>query len=137
MPRRCSPIRPPCGNAPRSACAKDCRPRLVRNERLMQWCPTCHGALEFRLKDGPVTCARLVEYDSKFAMFFGSGEIVNMPPVLRGAYGWVKVKDVADWEEKMATHGIIHHGTLIHEPKVAEALEMFCRFLDIQAVRGA
>jgi L-fucose isomerase-like protein len=126
-----------CGNAPRNACAEDCRPQLLKNERLMQWCTNCHGALEFRLKDGPVSCARLVEYDSKFTMFYGSGEVVNVGPNLRGTYGWVKVNDVADWEMKMAEHGIIHHGTLIHDGKVAEALGMFCKFLGIEAVRGA
>ncbi len=126
-----------CGNAASSLAAPDSPKNLVRNERMIQWCPTCHGALEFRLKSGPVTCARLVEYDGKYTMFFGTGEIVDMKPFVRGAYGWVRVKDVNDWETKMIDHGIIHHGTLIHEPKVAEALEMFCRFLDIQAVRGA
>ncbi len=126
-----------CGNAPRKACAPDCRPKLLKNERLMQWCTNCHGALEFRLKDGPVTCARLVEYNSKFTMFFGSGEVVNVPPNLRGTYGWVKVNDVADWEAKMAEHGVIHHGALIHDGKAADALEMFCKFLGIEAVRGA
>ena len=126
-----------CGNAPKSARAPGCKQRLLKNERLIQWCHTCHGALEFRLKDGPVTCARLVEYDSRFTMFFGSGEVVDIPPALRGAYGWVKVKDVADWEEKMVQHGVIHHGTLIHDAKVADALEMFCKFLGIEAVRGA
>lgn len=126
-----------CGNAPMSARAPDCQPKLVRNERMIQWCPTCHGALEFRLKEGPVTCARLVEYDGEFTMFFGTGEVIDIPPFVRGAYGWVKVNDVADWENKMIEHGIIHHGVLIHDPKVADALELFCKFLGINAVRGA
>jgi len=38
---------------------------------------------------------------------------------------------------KMAEHGVIHHGTLIHDAGVADALEMFCKFLGIEAVRGA
>jgi L-fucose isomerase-like protein len=104
---------------------------------MIQWCPTCHGALEFRLRPGPVTCARLVEYDGEYTMFFGTGEIVDMPPFVRGAYGWVRVADVFDWENKMIEHGIIHHGTLIHDPAVADALEMFCYFLGITSVRGA
>jgi len=126
-----------CGNAACSLRAPDSTARLVRNERMIQWCPTCHGALEFRLKEGPVTCARMVEYDGEFAMFFGGGTIVDIPPVIRGAYGWVKVTDVADWENKMIEHGIIHHGVLIHDPKVADALELFCKFQGIKAVRGA
>ncbi len=126
-----------CGNAPRSICAKDCKPKLIRNERMIQWCPTCHGALEFRLKPGPVSCARLVEYDGQFNMFYGSGEVIDIPPLVRGSYGWVKVKDVADWENKMIENGIVHHGTLIHDAKVADALEWFCYFLGINGVRGA
>lgn len=126
-----------CGNAASSLAASDCAKKLVRNERMIQWCPNCHGALEFRLKSGPVTCARLVEYDGQYTMFFGTGEIIDIPPFVRGAYGWVQVTDVFDWEQKMIDHGIIHHGTLIHDPKVADALEMFCYFLGIHAVRGA
>lgn len=126
-----------CGNAAASLCADGCEKKLVRNERMIQWCPECHGALEFALKPGPVTCARLVEYDGEYTMFFGTGEIVDIPPFVRGAYGWVKVTDVFDWENKMIDNGIIHHGTLIHDPKVADALEMFCLFLGIKAVRGA
>jgi len=126
-----------CGNAPRSICALDCKPKLVRNERMIQWCPTCHGALEFRLKTGPVSCARLVEYDGQFNMFYGSGEVVDVAPFVRGAYGWVKVKDIFDWENKMIESGIVHHGSLIHDARVADALEWFCYFLGIKGVRGA
>ncbi len=126
-----------CGNAPKSICAVSCKPNLVRNERMIQWCPTCHGALEFRLKEGPVSCLRLVEYNGEFTMFFGNGEVIDIPPFVRGTYGWVKVNDVFDWENKMIENGIVHHGVLIHDPKVADVMEMFCKFLDIKAVRGA
>lgn len=125
-----------CGNAPKSICAADCKPKLVRNERMIQWCNTCHGAIEFRLREGMVTCLRMVEYDGEFTMFFGNGEIVNIPPFVRGTYGWVKVNDVFDWENKMIENGIIHHGVLIHDKKVADAMEMFCKFLNIKAIRG-
>lgn len=126
-----------CGNGPLSACAKDCKPKWQRNERMIQWAPNCFGALEFRLKNGPVSCARLVEYDGQFNMFYGSGEVVDIPPFVRGSYGWVKVNDVFDWENKMIDLGIVHHGTLIHDPKVADAMEWFCYFLGINGVRGA
>jgi L-fucose isomerase-like protein len=126
-----------CGNAAPSLCNPNCRPKMYRNERMIQWNPNCYGAVEFLLRTGPVTCSRLVEYDGEFTMFFGTGEVVDIPPFVRGGYGWVKVNDVFDWEDKLVNYGIIHHGTLIHDPKVADALEMFCKFLDIQAVRGA
>lgn len=125
-----------CGNAACQLCdpAKDIL--LTQNERLAIWGPTCHGALEFKLKNGPVTCARMVEYNNEYSMFYGTGEIIDIPPMSRGAYGWVKVNDIGDWEDKMVETGIIHHGVLIHDEKVAEALRMFCKFMGIHAVRG-
>ena len=32
---------------------------------------------------------------------------------------------------------VSRQGILIHDPKVADALAMFCKFMDIEAVRGA
>ncbi len=125
-----------CGNAAPSLCACSCKKKLLRNERMIQWNPACHGALEFRLKEGPVTCSRMVEYDGQYTFFTGTGTVINIPPFVRGGYGWVKVNDLADWEMKMVDCGIIHHGTLIHDPIVADALEMFCKFLNINYVRG-
>ena len=125
-----------CGNAACELCAGDCQKHLTMNERLGLWSPTCYGSMEFRMKNGPVTCARLVEYDGKYSMFFGTGEIVDIGPKTRGSYGWVKVNDIEDWEQRMIDTGIIHHGALIHDDKVADALEMFCKFMGIEAVRG-
>jgi L-fucose isomerase-like protein len=125
-----------CGNAPSSAYAHNQNRKLTRNERMIQWCPTCHGAMEGRLKEGPVTCSRLVEYDGEFTFFYGTGEVVDVPPFVRGAYGWVEVADIEDWEMKMVESGVVHHGTLIHDDKVADALGLFCKFLGINAVRG-
>jgi len=126
-----------CGNAAPSLRDTCCKSQLVRNERMIQWCEACHGAMEFKLKNGPVTCSRMVEYDGKYTFFFGNGEIIDIGPYVRGAYGWVKVNDLNDWETKMVEHGVIHHGTLIHDKKVADVLQMFCKFLGIEAVRGA
>ncbi len=123
-----------CGNAPVSLCAADCASCLQQHSII----PTkSYGTLEFPLRPGPVTCCRLVEYDGAFTMFLGTGEVVEMAPKVRGSYGWVKVKDVLDWERKMVEHGIIHHGVLIHDPAVADALESFCKFNNIAVVRGA
>lgn len=126
-----------CGNAAGSLCDPNCQKLLTTNERLALWSPRCHGALEFKLRNGPVTCGRMVEYGGEYSFFFGTGEIIDIEPKSRGAYGWVKVKDVGDWEDKMVDVGVIHHGVLIHDPKVADALEMFCKFLGIRGVRGA
>jgi L-fucose isomerase-like protein len=125
-----------CGNAAGCLCADGCEKTLQKNIQLIQWGEKCHGATWFRMKEGPVTAGRLVEYDGQFTFFFGSGEIVDIPPATTGTYGWVKVNDVMDWENKMAMNGIIHHGALIHDAAVADALELFCQYLGIRAVRG-
>ena len=51
-------------------------------------------------------------------------------------YAQIKANDVADWKQKMIDVGVIHHGVLIHDSKVANALAMFCKFMNIEAVRG-
>ena len=124
-----------CGNCPRSLCETGCAPAL-REHSVLPLRPS-YGTVEFRLKPGPVTCARLVEYDGEFTMFIGRGEVIPVEPFVRGSYGWVQVADVMDWEQKMVEHGIIHHGVLIHDPDVAAALESFCYFNDIAVVKGA
>ncbi len=126
-----------CGNAACQLCDSSSQMQLRQNERLAVWGPTCHGALEFKMKNGPVTCARMVEYNNEYSMFYGTGEVVDIPPMSRGAYAWVKVNDIGDWEDKMIETGIVHHGVLIHDPKVADALAMFCKFMGINAVKGA
>ena len=125
-----------CGAAAEQLCDPNCEKLLTSNERLALWSDNCHGTLEFKLKNGGVTCARIVEYEGQYSCFFGNGEIIDIPPMSRGSYGWVKVNDVGDWEDKMIETGVIHHGVLIHDPKVADALEMFCKFMNINSVRG-
>ena len=44
---------------------------------------------------------------------------------------------ISNWEQKMIEVGCVHHGVLIHDAKVADALAMFCKFMGIEAVRGA
>ena len=124
-----------CGNAPPSLCQQGCE--MCINQHMILPVRPSWGTREFKLKTGPVTCCRLVEYDGWFTMFIGNGEMVDMPPHTRGSYGWVKVADAMDWEQKMVDHGIIHHGVLIHDPAVADALETFCKFNGIEVVRGA
>ena len=126
-----------CGNAACELCASNSKTHLMMNERLGLWGPYCYGSMEFRMKDGPVTCARMVEYNGKYSIFYGTGESIDIGPMTRGAYAWIKVNDVADWEQKMIEVGCVHHGVLIHDARVADALAMFCKFMGIEAVRGA
>jgi len=123
-----------CGNAPPSTCCPGCR-ACLRDHSILPL-ESSWGTREFRLKPGPVTCCRLVEYEGEWTMFIGQGEVIESEPYVRGSYGWVKVADVFDWEQKMVDHGIIHHGVLIHDPAVAAALESFCKFMGISVLRG-
>ena len=123
-----------CGNAPPSLCAFGCWPRLDRHATMP--IETSHGALEFRLKEGPVTLCRLVEYEGEFTLFIGRGEVLNIGPPVRGSSAWVKVKEVLDWERLMVENGIVHHGVLIHDPRAAEALRWFCYFNNIRVVNA-
>jgi len=124
-----------CGNAPVCLAAKGCKPEL-KGHSILILPGKDKGTGEFRLKSGEVTCARLVEYDGEFTMFVGKGEVIDIPPKVRGSYGWVKVKDINDWESKMVENGIIHHGVLLPDPLVADALESFCKFNRIKVVKG-
>jgi hypothetical protein len=40
------------------------------------------------------------------------------------------------WEDRLIEAGGIHHGCLIHDQHVAEAMEMFCYFLGINVIWG-
>jgi L-fucose isomerase-like protein len=125
-----------CGNAAPSQCAGGCRQKLMQNERLAIWGNSCDGTVEFNLETGPVTCLRIVEYEGEYTMFIGTGEIVDIEPFIRGTYAWVKVKDIADWERKMIEAGVIHHGVLIRDGRVADILELFCKYAGIRVVRA-
>ena len=92
--------------------------------------------VSLHIPPGKVTCLRIVEYDGEYTMFIGTGEIVDIQPFIRGTYGWVKVKDIRDWERKMTENGIVHHGVLIRDEGAADALEMFCKFAGIRCVRA-
>ncbi|MCL2812977.1 MAG: hypothetical protein FWD23_00095 [Oscillospiraceae bacterium] len=125
-----------CGNAAPSQCAGNCSVKLMQNERLAVWSDNCDGTVEFNIAPGKVTCLRLVEYGGEYTMFIGTGEIVDIEPFVRGSYGWVKVKDIEDWERKMIDAGVIHHGVLIRDEKAADALELFCKYANIKTVRA-
>jgi L-fucose isomerase-like protein len=125
-----------CGVAAPSQCSPACKQKLMLNERLAVWSDNCDGTVEFNIAPGPVTCLRLVEYDGEYTMFIGTGEIIDIDPFIRGTYGWVKVKDIEDWETKMVENGIIHHGVLLRDAQAADVLELFCKFAGIRVVRA-
>lgn len=122
-----------CGNAPPSLCAKGCCARLERHP--IPGIGEPYGILVSRLREGPVTFCRLVEYDGEFAMFIGRGEVIDIGPKTGGSGGWVKVADIGEWERLMVQNGVIHHGVLIHGDLMS-ALRSFCYFNEIRIVEA-
>ncbi|HHX44430.1 MAG TPA: hypothetical protein GX714_10655 [Chloroflexi bacterium] len=125
-----------CGNAP-TALADGATPVTVREQAILSplvGAEKAQGAAEFQLHPGPVTLSRLAEYDGDYKMLITSGEIIPSEDRLRGTWAWVRVNDLARLYRVLAEQGFTHHASMIHGD-VADALEAFCRFTGIEAVR--
>ncbi|MHB1293744.1 MAG: L-fucose/L-arabinose isomerase family protein [Anaerolineae bacterium] len=125
-----------CGNAP-ICLASDPQTVVVREQAIMSQvvgAERAQGAIEFQVKPGVVTLARLVEYDGEFKMLITKGELIHTADKLRGSWGWVKVADLSHLYRVLAEEGFIHHASMIHGDYV-DAMENFCKFTGIQAVR--
>ena len=86
------------------------------------------------LEPGAVTLSRLAEYDGTFKMLITSGEIIPSGDRPGGTSAWVRVGDLSRLYRVLAEQGFAHHASLIHGD-AADALEAFCRFTGIEAVR--
>ncbi|MHB0857400.1 MAG: L-fucose/L-arabinose isomerase family protein [Anaerolineae bacterium] len=125
-----------CGNAP-VCLANDPQTVVMREQAIMSQvvgADRAQGAIEFQLKPGVVTLARLVEYDGEFKMLVTKGELIHTSDKLRGSWGWVKVADLSHLYRVLAEEGFIHHASMIHGDYV-DAMESFCKFTGIQVVR--
>ncbi|MBI2844166.1 MAG: hypothetical protein HYX78_12260 [Armatimonadetes bacterium] len=94
-----------CGNAPPSLCAGGCCPKLARHP--IPGFGEPYGILLSRLREGPVTLCRLVEYDDEFTMFISRGEVIQIDPETGGSGGWIRVSDIGEWERLMVQNGVI------------------------------
>lgn len=125
-----------CGNAP--AClARPGAPVVVREQAIMSGVvgpERAQMAAEAQLREGPVTLCRLMEYDGEFKMLIIQGEIIPSDDVLRGAWSWVRVPDLAGLYRTLAEEGFAHHASMIHG-ELADAVENFCHYCGIRAVR--
>lgn len=125
-----------CGNAP-SCLAADREAVVVREQSIMSkvvGSDKAQGAIEFQLKPGVVTLSRLVEYDGEFKMLVTTGELLHTGDQLRGSWGWVRVANLERLYRVLAEQGFIQHASMIHGD-IADAIEAFCKFAGIQAVR--
>ncbi|MEA3406638.1 MAG: hypothetical protein U9R48_00985 [Chloroflexota bacterium] len=125
-----------CGNAPVSLASSQGTP-VIREQGIMSQVvgpERAQGAIEFQLKPGPVTICRLVEYDGAFKMLITNGEIMHTDDLIRGAWAWVRVPDLARLYRVLAEEGFVHSASMIHGD-IADAVESFCHFAGIEAVR--
>lgn len=68
---------------------------------------------EWRMKDGPITIARLGEDGGNYRLFVGEGHTTAGPEVF-GTYVWLMVDDWPRWERKLVYGPYIHHVTGIY-----------------------
>lgn len=124
-----------CGNAPISLCHPKSKPTIREHFVLNSICgnENSEGCCEFQLKEGKVTINRLVEFKNQFKMLVTEGEIIYDPRDLRGAWSWVKVKDLKKLYRTIVEQGFIHHASIIHG-EYGKAIKEFCKMLEIEIV---
>lgn len=91
------------------------------------------GVMEFEVKPGPVTMARLTETpDGEFKLLVAEGQVVKAEGETFGAHGWVEVEDL-DCLYRALLRDFPHHTGLVFG-QVGRALVQACEFLDITPV---
>lgn len=93
------------------------------------------ASVEFPLKPGRVTIARLTEKDGRYALFFTGGEALETEMILKGTPLWVKLDAQVDsLLGKIFDLGMEQHYSLIYGD-IEEDLAQLCDVLDIEALK--
>lgn len=91
--------------------------------------------VEFPLKDGVVTLARLGFLDGRYRMLVTTGEALRIGPIVKGTVAQVRTDASAKkLMDTLIYDGWEHHLTMIYSDISAE-LEQLCRILNIECVR--
>lgn len=127
-----------CGNAPTCLADDPSRTALRSRGDMLGQLPidesdTQAGLYQFQIKSGPVTLTRLAEYEGQWKMLIAPAEIVHSDETLNGTWAWVGVRDHDLLYRTLVNQGFIHHASLIHGDQ-KQALQLACKFLDIQPV---
>ncbi len=127
-----------CGNAPTSLAADPAKTALrsrmdMKGELPVQEGNPTAGLFQFQIKPGVVTFCRLAEYDGQWKMLIAKGKVVPSSDELAGTWSWVEVKDHAKLYRTLVENGFIHHAAMVHGDQ-SKALELACKFLDIEPV---
>jgi L-fucose isomerase-like protein len=91
--------------------------------------------MEFPLKPGRVTLARLSEATNAFRLVIGSGEIVRAPISFTGTSGVIQFDHPArEVLDTLLGEGLEHHLALVYGD-YHEALQAFAHMLDLPILR--
>ncbi|MBI5116927.1 fucose isomerase [Candidatus Poribacteria bacterium] len=85
------------------------------------------GCGEFRLKEGPITVARMDGDHGEYSLLMGEGKAVA-GPLSRGTYIWAEFGNWPLWEEHVVRGPYVHHVAGIHG-NFAPALYEACRYI--------
>ncbi len=119
-----------CGLAPLSMADPNVQPRATihSNRRLPL-------LMEFPLKPGRVTLARLSEATGAYRLVIGTGEMIAAPPSFSGTSGTLRFDSGAQAAmDTLLREGLEHHISLVYGDH-AEALTMLARMLDLPVLR--
>lgn len=91
--------------------------------------------VEFPLRSGVVTVARIGLLDGEYRMLVTTGEAVKIGPIVKGTVAVVKCDaDVKSLMDTLIYEGWEHHVTMIYSD-IADELAALCRILRIPCVR--
>ncbi len=85
------------------------------------------GCGEFRIKDGPITIARMDGDHGEYSLLIGEAKAVT-GPLSRGTYVWIETGDWPLWEERIIRGPYVHHVAGIHGHYAAGLYEA-CRYI--------
>jgi len=93
------------------------------------------GMPHFKLQAGPVTFARLEQYDGAYKILLAKGTALEEGAAeeARFTWAWVEVEDLAKLYKTIGSNGFVHHASMIYGDQT-EALKEACYFLDIEVV---
>jgi len=119
-----------CGLAPLSMADPDIQPEAtIHSNRKMPL------LMQFPLKPGRVTVARLSEASGELRLVIGTGEMLQAPPSFTGTTGTLRFDSGAALVmDTLMREGLEHHLSLTYGDHV-ETLEMLARMLDIPTLR--
>ncbi len=119
-----------CGKAPLSMADPDTAPRAtVHSNRKMPL------LMEFPLRPGRVTLARLSEATGEYRLVIGTGEVIKAPISFSGTSGVVRFdRPARDVLDTILGEGLEHHLALVYGDHV-DALLAFARMVDIPVLQ--